>query len=86
MRKDAQQAVVIERMARDLDFPVEIEVLPTVREADGLAMSSRNSYLTGEERERALAISRGLRAAAAGGRGGRALGARAGRGGRAGAR
>ncbi len=62
-RKDAQQAVVIERMARDLDFPVEIEVLPTVREADGLAMSSRNSYLTGEERQRALAISRGLQAA-----------------------
>ncbi len=62
-RKDAQQAVVIERMARDLDFPVEIEVLPTVREAGGLAMSSRNSYLTGEERERALAISRGLDAA-----------------------
>ena len=62
-RKDAQQAVVIERMARDLDFPVEIEVLPTIRESDGLAMSSRNSYLTGEDRERALAISRGLRAA-----------------------
>ncbi|MBA2545522.1 MAG: pantoate--beta-alanine ligase [Solirubrobacterales bacterium] len=62
-RKDAQQAVVIERMARDLDFQVEIEVLSTVRDADGLAMSSRNSYLTGEERERALAISRGLEAA-----------------------
>ena len=61
--KDAQQAVVVQRMARDLDFPVEIEVLPTVREGDGLAMSSRNSYLTEAERTRALAISRGLQAA-----------------------
>jgi pantoate--beta-alanine ligase len=62
-RKDAQQAVVIERMARDLDFPVEIELMPTVREADGLAMSTRNAYLGEAERERALALSRGLRAA-----------------------
>jgi len=62
-RKDAQQAVVIERMARDLDFPVEIQVLPTIREGDGLALSSRNTYLTPEDRERALAISRALRTA-----------------------
>jgi pantoate--beta-alanine ligase len=62
-RKDAQQAVVIERMTRDLDFPVRIEVLPTVREEDGLALSSRNAYLDPGERERAAAISRALGAA-----------------------
>lgn len=62
-QKDAQQAVVIRRMARDLDFPVRIEVLPTVREADGLAMSSRNAYLDAEDRERASALSRALRRA-----------------------
>ena len=63
-QKDAQQAVVIRRMVRDLDFPVEIVVVPTVRDPDGLAMSSRNAYLTPDERERATAINRALRAAA----------------------
>ena len=62
-QKDAQQAIVIRRMARDLDFPVEIVVVPTVREADGLAMSSRNLYLEGADRERAVALSRALQAA-----------------------
>jgi pantoate--beta-alanine ligase len=62
-QKDAQQAAVIRQMVRDLDFPVRIEVLPTVREAGGLAMSSRNSYLGPEDRERATALSRALEAA-----------------------
>jgi pantoate--beta-alanine ligase len=64
-QKDAQQAVVVRRMARDLDFPVRIEVLPTVREPDGLAMSSRNAYLSATDRQRAAALSRALRAAEA---------------------
>ncbi len=69
-QKDAQQAVVIRRMVRDLDFPVRIEVLPTVREPDGLAMSSRNAYLGREDRERATALHRALAAAERGARAG----------------
>jgi pantoate--beta-alanine ligase len=69
-QKDAQQAVVIRRMVRDLDFPLRIEVLPTVREPDGLAMSSRNAYLAPEDRERATALSRALAAAERGARAG----------------
>ena len=61
-QKDAQQALVIHKLVRDLDIPVRIEVVPTVRDDDGLALSSRNVYLSPEERERALAISRALRA------------------------
>jgi len=66
-RKDAQQAAVVRRLVRDLDLPVRIEVLPIVREPDGLAMSSRNVRLSPPERAAALGISRGLRAAAASG-------------------
>jgi pantoate--beta-alanine ligase len=61
-QKDAQQAAVIRRMVRDLDFPLRIEVMPTVREADGLAMSSRNAYLDRADRDRATALSRALTA------------------------
>jgi pantoate--beta-alanine ligase len=64
-QKDAQQALVIRRLVRDLDIPVRIEVCPTVRDGDGLALSSRNAYLSPAERERALALSRALRAAEA---------------------
>jgi pantoate--beta-alanine ligase len=62
-RKDFQQAAVLARMARDLDMPIEVVTSKTVREPDGLALSSRNRYLGPEERARALSISRGLRAA-----------------------
>ena len=59
-QKDAQQALLIRRMVRDLDIPVRIEVCPTVREADGLAMSSRNVLLDADSRRRAPALSRAL--------------------------
>jgi pantoate--beta-alanine ligase len=62
-QKDAQQALVIRKLVRDLDFDVRIEVCPTVRDPDGLALSSRNTYLSASERGRALALSRALRAA-----------------------
>jgi pantoate--beta-alanine ligase len=61
-QKDAQQALIVKRMVADLDFPVEIVVVPTVREPDGLAMSSRNAYLQGPDRERAAALRRALQA------------------------
>ncbi len=60
-QKDAQQVAVIRRLVRDLQQPVEIRVGPTVREPDGLAMSSRNTYLQPQEREAATALSKGLR-------------------------
>jgi pantoate--beta-alanine ligase len=64
-QKDAQQAIVIKRLVRDLDMPVRIEVCPTIREPDGLALSSRNAHLSPAERERAAALNRALRAAGA---------------------
>ena len=63
-QKDAQQAVVMRRLAVDLDFAVRIEICPTVREPDGLAMSSRNERLSPSDRRRATALHRALRAAA----------------------
>jgi pantoate--beta-alanine ligase len=62
-QKDYQQSLVVRRMVADLCLPVKIVVCPIVRENDGLALSSRNRYLSNEDRARALALSRGLRAA-----------------------
>jgi pantoate--beta-alanine ligase len=64
-QKDFQQAVLIKKMVADLDMPVRVEIAPTVREPDGLAMSSRNAYLSADERARALNISRALAVAVA---------------------
>jgi len=63
-QKDCQQSVVIRRMAEDLDLPIRVVVCPTVRDSHGLALSSRNAYMSPGEREQALAISRSLRVAA----------------------
>lgn len=62
-QKDAQQAVIIRRMARDLDLDVRVDVRPIVRDPDGLALSSRNAYLSPEERRAALVLTRGLKEA-----------------------
>ncbi len=63
-QKDFQQTLVIEQLVRDFGLPVRLEVCPTVRDRDGLALSSRNAYLTPSERERALSLNRALEAAA----------------------
>ena len=62
-QKDAQQAIVIKRMVADLNMPLEIVICPTVREANGLAMSSRNKYLSDQQKQNAAAIYAGLRKA-----------------------
>ncbi len=62
-QKDAQQCVVIKHLVQDLNFPVAVKILPTIRESDGLAMSSRNQYLTPEKRKKAAVIYQALKAA-----------------------
>ncbi|MHC4829266.1 MAG: pantoate--beta-alanine ligase [Planctomycetota bacterium] len=62
-QKDFQQTVAIRRMVRDLDVPVQVRVCPTIRDTDGIALSSRNRHLSQEERQRALGLNRALRAA-----------------------
>lgn len=69
-QKDIQQLTLVRRMVRDLDWPVEIVAVPTVREPDGLALSSRNAYLNAEDRSRAVVLSRALQAAHQAWRGG----------------
>lgn len=69
-RKDVQQIVLVRQMVRDLDWPVELAVIPTVREPDGLALSSRNAYLDPEQRRRATALSGALQEAHVAWRGG----------------
>ncbi|HEU4524596.1 MAG TPA: pantoate--beta-alanine ligase [Gemmatimonadales bacterium] len=69
-RKDVQQSVLIRQMVRELDWPIELVVVPTVREKDGLALSSRNAYLDAEQRQRAVALSGALREAHLAWRGG----------------
>jgi pantoate--beta-alanine ligase len=63
-QKDAQQAEIIRRMVHDLNFPVKVKVMPTVREKTGLALSSRNVYLNAQEKKDALALSKSLKLAA----------------------
>ncbi|MCX6577808.1 MAG: pantoate--beta-alanine ligase [Candidatus Aminicenantes bacterium] len=62
-QKDAQQAIILRKMAQDLNLDVQVEIMPIVREADGLAMSSRNTYLSPEERAAALVLAKSLEAA-----------------------
>lgn len=75
-QKDAQQAALIRRMVRDLDWPVALVVAPTTREPDGLALSSRNSYLSAVDRQQAVGLSAALRAAHEAWRGGETAGDR----------